>query len=216
MTALDRLATIAVTATLTSAGWILFGSSFVIKAADTAPTNAVQPSPSPASPAAKSLDIEDIQLPARAPTGELIIPVEGVKAADLSDTFSDERGAGTRLHEALDIMAPRGTRVLAAAGGTVERLFKSDAGGNTVYVRSPDRRTIYYYAHLDSYAPNLVEGALVRMGDALGTVGSSGNASPDAPHLHFAIMRTTPASDWWEPSTAINPYPLLVVNEPRR
>lgn len=208
----DRLLTIIVTATLTSAAWILYGSTYTLsrEEADIAP---------PAStggqvdggeqPPATSLDREDIVPPVRPKAGELIVPVEGVSAGDLTDTFADVRGGGTRLHEALDIMAPRGTRVLAAAPGTIEKLFRSDAGGNTVYVRSPDRRTIYYYAHLEGYAPTLREGQLVSRGEVLGTVGSSGNASPEAPHLHFAVMQTTPGSDWWEPSTAVNPYDLL-------
>ena len=132
-----------------------------------------------------------------------------MRAEQLGDTFTDERGGGERLHEALDIMAPRGTRVLAAAPGTVERLFQSQAGGNTIYVRSNDRRTIHYYAHLDAYAPGLEEGDRVSRGEVIGTVGSSGNASEEAPHLHFAILRTTPDAEWWEPATAINPYPLL-------
>jgi murein DD-endopeptidase MepM/ murein hydrolase activator NlpD len=139
---------------------------------------------------------------------DLAMPVDGVEPDDLRDTFSEARGGS--VHEALDIMAPRGSRVLAAAPGRIERLFRSDAGGNTIYVRSNDRRTIYYYAHLDAYARGLEEGDSVRRGETLGTVGSSGNASEDAPHLHFAILRTVPDADWWEPATAINPYPLLV------
>ena len=106
-------------------------------------------------------------------------------------------------------MGPEGTGVIAAAPGTIERLFLSDAGGKTIYVRSNDRRTIFYYAHLEDYAEGLREGQKVARGQRLGTVGFTGNASPDAPHLHFAIMRTTPDADWWEPATAINPYPLL-------
>ena len=106
-------------------------------------------------------------------------------------------------------MAAAGTPVVAAAPGTVERLFQSDAGGNTIYVRSQDRQTIHYYAHLQDYAPGLREGQSVQRGQRLGSVGSSGNADPAAPHLHFAIMRTTPDAEWWEPATAVNPYPLL-------
>jgi murein DD-endopeptidase MepM/ murein hydrolase activator NlpD len=132
-----------------------------------------------------------------------------VKADQLTDTFSDSRGGGSRSHEALDIMAPRGTPVVAAAAGTVEKLFHSDAGGNTIYVRSPDRATIHYYAHLDRYADGLHEGESVTQGQTLGAVGSTGDASPDAPHLHFEIMRTTPDAKWYEPATPINPYPLL-------
>ena len=76
-------------------------------------------------------------------------------------------------------------------------------------MRSPDRETIFYYAHLDQYAPGLKEGQKVRRGQRLGTVGTTGNAAPDAPHLHFAIMRTTDDAEWWEPTNAINPYPYL-------
>ncbi|RPF72621.1 M23 family metallopeptidase [Aurantiacibacter spongiae] len=144
-----------------------------------------------------------------AEVAQLMIPVLDVSASDLRDTFADERGGGSRLHEAMDIMAPAGTSVVAAAPGTIERLFLSDAGGKTVYVRSEDRKTIYYYAHLAEYAPGLNEGQVVRRGQRLGSVGSSGNASPDAPHLHFEVMRTTPAAEWWEPATSVNPYPLL-------
>ena len=126
---------------------------------------------------------------------------------------------GERRHEALDIAAPAGTPIIAAAGGRLEKLFRSDDGGNTVYVRSADGRTLYYYAHLQAYAPGLEEGERVDRGQALGTVGSSGNADPAAPHLHFAVMRTTPDAEWWEPATAINPYPLLAAeqlgNEPK-
>lgn len=138
-----------------------------------------------------------------------MIPVLNVRPADLSDTYSDSRGGGARLHEAIDIMAPKGTSVVAAASGTVEKLFQSDAGGLTIYVRSNDGRTIHYYAHLDEYAKGLKEGQKVRRGQRIGTVGSSGNASPDAPHLHFAILQTTPDAEWWEPANAVNPYPLL-------
>ena len=141
--------------------------------------------------------------------GGLAIPVAGVSASQLSDTFDDARGGGDRTHEALDIMAPAGTPVLAAGAGTVEKLFRSDAGGNTVYVRSADRRMIHYYAHLQDYAPGLQEGRQVSRGERLGSVGSSGNADPAAPHLHFAILRTTAEAEWWEPATPVNPFPLL-------
>jgi murein DD-endopeptidase MepM/ murein hydrolase activator NlpD len=141
--------------------------------------------------------------------GALAVPVLNVRPSDLTDTFMDERAGGDRMHEAIDIMAPEGTSVVAAAPGTIEKLFVSDAGGNTIYVRSTDKRTIYYYAHLSEYAEGLKEGQRVRRGQRIGTVGSSGNASPEAPHLHFAIMRTTPDADWWEPSNAVNPFPLL-------
>lgn len=143
------------------------------------------------------------------PTGKLTIPVEGVRAGQLLDTFTQARDGGLRVHDAIDIMAPRGTPVLAAAPGQIEKLFVSKAGGNTIYQRSPDGALIYYYAHLDSYASGLAEGQAVRAGQRIGTVGSTGNANPAAPHLHFAVLRTRSGAKWHEPATALNPYPLL-------
>lgn len=199
----DRLLTIVVTATLTSAAWIVVGSTYVDGGDEPSPRRT---SPAGATPAPRPTAAQ----PADEATGALTIPVAGVAAAQLTDTFNQTRG-GARRHEALDILAPAGTPVLAAAGGRVEKLFKSNDGGNTVYVRSADRRTIYYYAHLQAYAPGLKEGEAIERGERLGTVGSSGNADPAAPHLHFAIMRTTPGAEWWQPADATNPYPLLVV-----
>lgn len=141
-----------------------------------------------------------------APSG-LLLPVVGVTADQLSDTYHDTRG-GTRIHEALDIMAPRGTEVVAAVDGKVEKLFTSKAGGLTVYQFDPQRTHAYYYAHLDAYAPGLREGQALRRGDPVGVVGSTGNASADAPHLHFAIFLLGPEKHWWE-GTPIDPYPLL-------
>ncbi|HEY9552136.1 M23 family metallopeptidase [Allosphingosinicella sp.] len=142
------------------------------------------------------------------PTG-LAIPVAGVRPNQLIDTYTQARAAGARVHDAIDIMADRGTPVVAAAPGVVEKLFFSDGGGGiTVYVRSPDKRWTYYYAHLASYAPGLKEGQRVTRGTPLGRVGSTGNANPEGPHLHFAIHRMQPGEGWWEGS-AINPYPLL-------
>lgn len=147
--------------------------------------------------------------PASGPPGSsMIVPVEGVAPDQLEDNFTQAREAG-RPHDAIDIMAPQGTLVVAAATGTVEKLFVSKAGGNTVYVRSPDGTRIYYYAHLDSYAPDLREGARIAQGERIGRVGYTGNAKPDAPHLHFAVMATSPERKWYEAATALNPYPLL-------
>ena len=139
----------------------------------------------------------------------LAIPVAGIKQAQLSDTFTQARAGGARAHDAIDIMAPRGTPVVAAAPGKVEKLFDSKGGGGiTAYVRSPDGQWIYYYAHLDRYAPGLAEGQSVQRGTPLGTVGSTGNANPAGPHLHFAIHRMRPGEKWYQGS-AVNPYPLL-------
>jgi murein DD-endopeptidase MepM/ murein hydrolase activator NlpD len=136
----------------------------------------------------------------------LIIPVQGVHAEDLRDNF-DEMHDGHR-HEAIDIMAPRGTPVLAADEGSVVKLFLSKPGGITVYQFNVSRNYCYYYAHLDRYAPRLEEGMLLRQGEVLGYLGSSGNASPDAPHLHFAIFKLGPERRWWE-GTPIDPYGFL-------
>ena len=140
----------------------------------------------------------------------LVIPVSGVRRDRLVDTFTQARDGGARSHNALDIVAPLGTPVVAAAAGQVEKLFVSMRGGNTVYVRSSDRALIYYYAHLDTYAPGLTEKQTVRQGQMLGTVGYSGDASPEAPHLHFEIQQTIPDAGWWQGKVQLNPYPLLM------
>lgn len=196
---LDRLTTIVVTATVTSAAWIVAGGTL----------GGLMPGLEDEEAAAPQVAAADSVEPARA-TEALLIPVQSIAADKLRDTYSESRGGGRRTHEAIDIMAPRGTPVIAAAPGTIERLFVSKAGGNTVYLRSEDRRTIHYYAHLDQYAAGLREGQKVGRGQQVGTVGSTGNASPTAPHLHFAILRTEPDAEWWEPTTAVNSYPLLL------
>lgn len=146
------------------------------------------------------------------PTG-LAIPVIGTKAEELIDTYTQARAGGSRLHDAIDIMAPAGTPVVAAAPGVVEKLYFSEGGGGiTAYVRSTDGRWNYYYAHLQAYAPGLREGKRLKQGDPIGTVGSTGNASAAGPHLHFAINRMEPGDDWHE-GTPINPYPLLAARE---
>jgi len=140
-------------------------------------------------------------------TGALLIPVQGVQAANLVDTFTQSRGAG-RVHDAIDIMATRGTPVLAAADGRVVKLFNSKPGGTTVYQFDREEKLAYYYAHLDRYADGLAEGKVLNRGEVLGYVGSTGNASPEAPHLHFAVFVLGPEKHWWQ-GTAVNPYPLL-------
>lgn len=198
-----NLLTAVIVAALTSAFWIYaYGNAAPEKGASAVATSA-------ANDEGEKLPIEV------GPTG-LVIPVAGVKAADLIDTYKQARAGGARVHDAMDIMAPHGTPVLAAAPGKVEKLFFSKGGGGiTVYVRSPDARYIFYYAHLQEYAPGLKEGQVVKQGDRLGTVGSSGNASPSGPHLHFAVHRMDPQDDWHDGSP-VNPYPLLVGNPTRR
>lgn len=151
---------------------------------------------------------------AEAPSGKgahpmLVVPVRGVSRAQIVDTWGQSRANGARVHQATDIVAPAGAPVIAAAPGTVEKLFFSEGGGGiTLYVRSPDRQWSYYYAHLQRYAPGLVEGMRVEAGDLLGFVGDTGNSGSGNFHLHFALSRMQPGDGWWQ-GRPVNPYPLL-------
>ena len=141
----------------------------------------------------------------------LIVPIAGMPRASLRDTFNEPRGA--HRHEALDIIAPRGTPVIAVGDGRVAKLFDSVPGGRAVYLFDTDEKFAYYYAHLESYARGLKEGLPVRRGDLVGYVGTTGNATTGAPHLHFAIFRLGPERRWWQ-GTAVNPYGFLNDPEP--
>ncbi|AWH50411.1 endopeptidase [Stenotrophomonas sp. SAU14A_NAIMI4_5] len=143
---------------------------------------------------------------ADAPAG-LLLPVQGIQASQLRDTFTDARSEG-RVHDAIDIMADAGTPVLAVADGAVEKLFDSERGGLTIYQFEPSGRWCYYYAHLQRYADGLAEKQLIKRGEVIGYVGSTGNASADAPHLHFEVHVLGPEKQWWK-GESINPYPLL-------
>lgn len=164
--------------------------------------------PTTASPVAPP-PVAKTPLPAAttSPRPTLAMPLSGLGAAQLHDTFGQARG-GDRAHEALDILAPAGTPVLAVADGHVEKLFTSVRGGLTIYHFDPSGRFAYYYAHLQRYAPGLAEGQKLKAGQVIGYVGSTGNADPNAPHLHFAVFELGPERQWWK-GTAINPYPLL-------
>lgn len=206
--ALTIVSTVVVTAILTSLFWIF--------------TFNILNAPKALEPAGKVATVEAPGQPPVAvaeglvvgPAG-LAIPVEGVKQPDLVDTFTAAR-AGGRVHDAIDIMAAEGTPVIAAADGTIEKLFFSDGGGgNTIYERSADGKWMYYYAHLQAYAPGLAEGQHVRQGQVIARVGHTGNASPDGPHLHFAINRMAPGQHWWQ-GDPINPYPLLAGKQVNR
>ncbi len=139
--------------------------------------------------------------------GKLLLPVQGVKLAALTDTYDQPRGK-QRQHEALDIMAAKGTPVLAVADGKVEKLFQSKPGGTTLYQFDPSGRYAYYYAHLDRYAEGVKEGMELKRGQVLGYVGVTGNSDPNAPHLHFAMFELTPEKQWWK-GTPVNPYPMM-------
>lgn len=138
----------------------------------------------------------------------LLIPVAGVEVSALRSTFEEDRGGGNRRHEAIDILAPRGTAVLAAGDGRIVKLFTSARGGLTIYQFDLDERYCYYYAHLDGYAPTLREGHAVSRGEVIGYVGTTGNAPPSTPHLHFAIFKLGPEKQWWD-GEPIDPFPVL-------
>ena len=180
--------------------------------------------PAPWAPQAEAaLAVPDVPPPAHAVPGppadmsdfarlrarRLAIPVKGVDGSLLRDNFSEMRGS--RVHEAIDIPAPRGTPVVAVDDGVVKKLFTSAQGGLTVYEFDGDEAYCYYYAHLDRYADGLTEGMVVKKGDLIGYVGTTGNAPPGTPHLHFTIFKLGPEKQWWK-GTAVNPFPLWAMS----
>lgn len=140
--------------------------------------------------------------------GALVVPVRGVARGAIASSWGEARDGGARGHTGLDIIAPGGTPALAAADGRIERLWSSAAGGNTVYLRSADRRWTYYYAHLAGYADGLREGQVVRAGQPIGFVGDTGNAGAGNTHLHFGVTRMRTGERWWQ-GEPVDPYPLL-------
>jgi murein DD-endopeptidase MepM/ murein hydrolase activator NlpD len=203
---MKKIAFAAGAAVLAALAWIASGTTPNIAAlrppvriarAEALPSVEAAGSPSPITPTT----------PGDAPR-PLMMPVAGVDPSSIHDMFDEMRGGSTRRHDALDILAPRGTPVVAADDGSVKKLFTSVPGGLTVYEFDPDQRYCYYYAHLDAYVAGLHEGQLLRRGDVIGYVGTTGNAPKDTPHLHFAVIRLDPDKRWWT-GTPINPYPLL-------
>lgn len=161
--------------------------------------------PAPAQPASLPIEAavpgELAQLSAA-----LVVPVAGVARSSLRDTYAEARGE--RVHEALDILAPRGTPVLSATDGRVLRLFNSKPGGLMVYATDRSERFILLYGHLDGYAEGLQDGMPLVRGQVIGYVGTTGNAPADTPHLHFGILRGEPNVSW-SVGVPVNPYPLL-------
>jgi murein DD-endopeptidase MepM/ murein hydrolase activator NlpD len=198
---LTIVSTAVVTAILTSAFWV-FAFNIVHAPRGLQPAGKVEtvkPAAAPPVAIAQGLEV--------GPAG-LAIPVPGVKPDQLTDTFTQARANG-RVHDAIDIMAPEGTPVLAAADGTIEQLYFSKGGGGiTIYERSVDGNWMYYYAHLQGYAPGLHVGQQVKQGQVIARVDHTGDANAAAPHLHFAINRMQPGQRWWQ-GEPINPYPLL-------
>ncbi|PYS99050.1 MAG: endopeptidase [Acidobacteria bacterium] len=154
-------------------------------------SNIAVPSPSPLGPS----------------TSGLIIPVVGVKADKLVDTFTSSRSEG-RVHDAIDIMAPGGTPVVAATDGEIVKFFDSERGGITIYQLTPDKKFVLYYAHLQRRADGIAEGMQIKQGTTIGFVGDTGNAGPGNTHLHFSIAAITDPKHFWT-GTYLNPYSIL-------
>ncbi len=169
----------------------------------TAPAPTATVAPPPAGPPRLSEGSpEDI---AALTAKKLTIPVVGVQPAQLVDTWGQSRAGGARAHEAIDMMAPRGTPVVAVEDGRIAKLFDSKLGGITIYQFDPSETYSYYYAHLDRYADGLAEGQTVKRGQVIGYAGFTGDAIESAPHLHFAIARLNADKRWWQ-GAPINPF----------
>ncbi len=145
----------------------------------------------------------------------LMVPVDGVPPEKVPDTYWQGRDGGARAHQAVDILAKRGTPVLSADSGTVLRLSKNSLGGTTIYATDPEKRFVFYYAHLDHYAEGLFEGKSVAQGEVIGYVGTTGNAPKNTPHLHFQVMRFVDARQWWN-GPPLDPRPYLAQSGDRR
>lgn len=173
-----------------------------------APAAPAPSTPAPAPAVRDPGDGEGAQLLAQK---HLQMPVMGSAPGSLSDQFS--QGRTGHMHEAIDILAPAGTPVVAVDDGRIAKLFTSKAGGLTIYQFDSEGRLAYYYAHLQGYAPGVHEGMEVHRGDLVGYVGSTGNADAKVPHLHFTVFRLGTPAKWWE-GEAVNPYPALVRAQP--
>jgi murein DD-endopeptidase MepM/ murein hydrolase activator NlpD len=172
------------------------------------PSPTEQPTPSPLPQSSLQPQTQGGDANAALASMRLLLPVQGVRADELRDTFNDSRSEG-RVHDAIDIMAPRNSPVLAAADGRVARLFRSVKGGITLYqFAAADEHIVLYYAHLERYADGLAEGHFARRGETVGYVGDTGNATPGNTHLHFQVYRIADPKHFWTGDN-INPYPLL-------
>lgn len=206
---------------MTRTGWVILALFVLLGIGLVSMLGGKGPAITPAPPAKPVVPmIEDSREPADVSPAEiarivvpsgLIVPVAGIRPDQLYDSWGDARGGGTRGHTALDIPAPLGTPVLAAAKGRVEKMWESEAGGTTLYIRSPTGKLSYYYAHLDRYVRGIREGAIVSAGQPIATVGDTGNAGAGNTHLHFGISLMAPG-DNWAGGRPVNPYPLLAAS----
>lgn len=182
---------------------------------------ALTPLPPPRAPAPSTVAVPSPSVSASATPNaldalrlrRLMVPVDGIAVDRLTNTYDAQRDAGARRHGAIDIMAPRGTPVVAADDGSILRMGYNALGGLTVYQVDPDKRFVYYYAHLDRYASTLRDGLAVLRGDVIGYVGSSGNAAATAPHLHFQVMIYR--ERFWE-GESVNPFGVFETAGKRR
>jgi murein DD-endopeptidase MepM/ murein hydrolase activator NlpD len=163
------------------------------------PAASTEPAPAPSAPS-------DGRYPFAGEAPRLMVPVEGVVPSRIADSFRAPREKG--IHGAVDILAPRGTPVLAADSGTIMRMRSNPLGGITIYALDHTERFVFYYAHLDRYRSDLAEGMRVAMGEVLGYVGTTGNAPPDTPHLHFQVMVRREDARYWD-GTPIDPRPFF-------
>lgn len=134
---------------------------------------------------------------------KLLMPLEKIDVERLKGSFYETHGGSQ--HKAVDILSPRNTPIHAVEDGTIARLFESRLGGHTIYEIDPSNRFVYYYAHLESYADGLKDGDAVKKGQVIGYVGTSGNAPPNTPHLHFSIGVMGPKKQTWK-TFDIDPY----------
>jgi murein DD-endopeptidase MepM/ murein hydrolase activator NlpD len=169
--------------------------------------SAALPAPLPAAtaPAPSARVLAPVATAGDASRGTLRVPIDGASVETWKGGFDERRGGGRRGHEAVDILSPRNTPVHAVENGSIARIFDSKAGGHTIYQFNPGGTRIYYYAHLERYAPGLHEGEPVTQGEVIGFVGTSGNAPPNAPHLHFAVFELGTDKRWWK-GQALDPY----------
>ena len=179
--------------------WVVVSSPSPVQQAEAVPGPATGPGAVPAAPADAT---------AVAHLNSLFFPVAGMDSTRLDDSFDDPRDGGVRKHQAIDIMAPRGSAVMAVQDGRILKLSKSAKGGTTVYATDLEEKFVYYYAHLDRYHGNVYAGRPLMRGDTIGYVGTTGNAPKNVPHLHFQVMRMPADRKYWS-GEPINPYPLL-------
>jgi murein DD-endopeptidase MepM/ murein hydrolase activator NlpD len=189
--------------------WLITSGTLVLNPDVPSPAQTARAASAPGPPADPHRTADRVAVPPPDPgTLDIALPLADLSKASILDTFDQARGTD-RKHEATDIMAPRGTPVHAVADGKIEKLFLSKAGGLTIYQFDKGEQFCFYYAHLDRYHPGITEGIEVRRGEVIAYVGSTGNADPNAPHLHFAIFQLSPEKRWWE-GTPVNPYPHLM------